>query len=181
MNTMIKPRVSSQLDSHESQWFAVYTRYKREKVVKKELDYKGIDCYLPLQRLTRYYTRKVKKVELPLINCYIFVNITKDDYVPVLEVPDVVNFVKFSNDLIPIPEKEINTLRRVVGEITDIEVQEGAFRNGDSVEVIGGQLTGLKGVLMEQRTDKNFVVELENLGYSLLMQIDPKFLRKAGI
>ena len=176
--TNTRPKIYNQLDLSGPHWFAVYTRYKREKVVKKELNQRGINCYLPLQKLTRHYTRKIKHVELPLISCYIFVNINKSNYVPVLEVPDVVNFVKFSNKMIAIPEKEIDIMKRVVGEVPNILVEEGAFRDGDSVEVIGGQLTGLKGILIEQRNEKNFVIELDNLGYSLIMQIDPKYLRK---
>jgi len=39
-------------------------------------------------------------------------------------------------------------------------------------------LTGLRGTLLEQGSGKNFVVELDNLGYSLLMQLDPNLLRR---
>ena len=63
----------NQLCDTEPRWFAVYTRYKREKLVLKELQRRGINAYLPLQTVTRYYTRKVKTVHLPLISCYIFV------------------------------------------------------------------------------------------------------------
>lgn len=178
MNATVNSKKHIGLAVTQQEWFAVYTRYKREKIVKKELERKGIQCYLPLQKFTRHYTRKIKKVELPLISCYVFVQIERTNYVPVLEVSDVVDFVKFSNKMVAIPEREITIMKRVVGEITEIEVQEGIFLNGDQVEVIGGQLTGLKGVLIEQRNDKNFVIELENLGYSLLIQIDPKYLKK---
>jgi transcriptional antiterminator RfaH len=160
----------------EARWFAVYTRYKREKMVIKHLENKGIHCYLPLQKLTRYYTRKIKKVELPLINCYIFVKITKQEYLTVLETQDVVKFVQFSRNLLSIPEREMNILQRVVGEITAIDVEPSRFYPGAEVEIIGGQLTGLQGILIEQKNDKNFVVELNNMGYSLLMQIEPEML-----
>ena len=166
------------LDTSEARWFAVYARYKREKVVAQRLQEKGIECYLPLQRLTRYYTRKVKQVELPLISGYLFTRITRKEYVPVLETQDVVQFVRFSRNLISIPEPEIDIIRRVVGEDIEIEVEASSFRPGDAVEIIGGQLTGLKGILMERRSDKNFVIELDSLGYSLLMQVDPALLRR---
>ncbi|MCB0571202.1 MAG: UpxY family transcription antiterminator [Phaeodactylibacter sp.] len=166
------------LHPQEARWFAVYTRYKREKMVAARLREKGIECYLPLQQLTRRYTRKVKVVELPLISCYIFARINRQEYVPVLETPDVVQFVRFRRNLIAIPEAEIDILRRVVGEGMEVQAEPRQFRPGDEVEIIGGQLTGLKGVLLEQRSDKNFLIELENLGYSLLMQIDPALLHR---
>ena len=172
------PLPENHLHATEARWFAVYARYKREKLVAQRLQEKGIECYLPLQRLTRYYTRKVKQVELPLISGYLFTRITRPEYVPVLETQDVVQFVRFSRNLISIPEQEINIIRRVVGEDIDVEVEQGTFVPGDAVEIIGGQLTGLKGTLLERRSDKNFVIELESLGYNLLMQVDPVLLRR---
>ncbi|MCO6475139.1 MAG: UpxY family transcription antiterminator [Phaeodactylibacter sp.] len=172
------PQFENHLHAREARWFAVYARYKREKQVARRLQEKGIECYLPLQRLTRHYTRKVKHVELPLISGYLFTRITKREYVPVLETQDVVNFVRFSRNLISIPEQEIDIIRRVVGENVEIEVEPSSFRPGDAVEIIGGQLTGMKGILLERRSDKNFVIELESLGYSLLMQVDPALLRR---
>lgn len=168
--------VENHLHLTEAKWFAVYTRYKREKMVVRHLEQKGIQCYLPLQKFTRYYTRKVKHVELPLINCYIFVKITKQEYLSVLETQDVVKFVQFSRNLLSIPEREMLILQRVVGEIIEIDVEPNRFYPGAAVEIIGGQLTGLQGVLIEQKNDKNFVVELNNMGYSLLMQIEPDML-----
>ncbi len=177
MSTTAK-NYENHLDANEARWFAVYARYKREKVVARRLQEKGIECYLPLQRLTRHYTRKVKQVELPLISGYLFTRITRREYVPVLETQDVVQFVHFSRNLISIPDREIDIIRRVVGENIELEVEPSSFRPGDAVEIIGGQLTGLKGILLERRSDKNFVIELENLGYSLLMQVDPALLRR---
>ena len=177
MSTAALPH-ENHLDAREARWFAVYARYKREKLVARRLQEKGIECYLPLQRLTRYYTRKVKHVELPLISGYLFTRITKPQYVPVLETPDVVQFVRFSRNLISIPESEIDIIRRVVGENVEVSAEPGRFQPGDEVEIIGGQLTGLKGILLERRSDKNFLIELESLGYSLLMQVDPALLRR---
>ena len=165
------------LHASEPRWFAVCTRYKREKLVSKYLQDKGIQCYLPLQKVTRLYTRKIKKLEIPLINCYVFVQITKEQYVPVLEIPDVVQFLKTAKELIAIPEKEIETLRRITGEIPNVEVDKGAFKIGDEVEIISGSLFGMRGRLLQGLGPKNFVVELESLGYSLRMQMAPEILR----
>lgn len=166
-----------QLHEQEARWFAVYTKYKREKLVYKRLQDKGMCTYLPLQKLTRHYTRKVKKVELPLISCYIFVKITKAEYVPVLETPDVVHFVKFAKQLLAIPEEEMQLLQRVVGENIEVEIKPNDFQEGDEVEVIGGQLTGLKGLLVRRDSNKNFLIELTNLGYSMEMHVPVEYLR----
>lgn len=173
-----KNQTVNQLCNTEARWFAVYTRYKREKLVHKELQRKGITTYLPLLTLTRYYTRKVKTVHLPLISCYLFVKITRRQYVPVLETSDVVQFVRFKRDLIAIPEREIDILRMVCGEQVPVEVTQEHMGPGDRVEIIGGRLTGLQGVLRQQSGKKRFIVELDTVGIQLAMEVPNNLLQK---
>ena len=101
------------LHETEPKWFAVHTRSKSEKFVQRQLTKKGIHAYVPLQRLMRRYTRSTRIVEKPLINCYVFVQIVKREYVPVLETENVSGFIRFNKELIAIPEAEINVLRRI--------------------------------------------------------------------
>ena len=166
------------LHPSDPKWFAVYTRSKSEKVVKRLLSNKDIECYLPLQKVTRRYVRKIKTHEIPLISCYIFVKITKGQYVPVLETENVVKFIRFAKNLIAIPEEEMDLLKLVVGEGENVEAHLGQFIEGDTVEVVGGKLTGIRGRLVEKQGKKQMVVELESVGYSLKMNIDISLLRK---
>ncbi len=165
------------LSETDAKWFAVYTRYKREKLVLKLLTDKEIEVYLPIQHFTRRYSKKVKQVQLPLISCYIFVKILKQEYLEVLKTEHVVKFVRFSQNLISIPEEEMDIMRRVIGEKTELEVEEGIFNKGDKVEVIGGGLTGLRGKLID-KTNRQVIIEMETLGYSLKVNIEPQYLRR---
>lgn len=176
--TAISQTYENHLDQQDAKWFAVYTKYKREKLVVKTLQEKGIHAYVPIQKVTRHYTRKINRVELPLINCYIFTKITKPEYVPVLETQDVIQFVKFSKNLIAIPEREIDLMKRITGENIALEVDQNTnYQVGDEVEIIAGNLTGLRGKLL-RTGKKNFLVNLQNIGFSLRMEINPKFLQK---
>jgi transcription antitermination factor NusG len=168
----------NQLDAEEARWFAVYTMAKREKTAARHLAEKGIKHYLPLQQVTRYYTRKVKRVELPLINGYIFAQITKKEYVPVLETPDVVNFVKFNKNLIAIPETEIDIIRRVVGDQLEAQVEAISFSIGEEVEIIGGQLTGIRGKLIARENKKEVLLELTTIGLALRVKVKEEWLRR---
>ena len=169
------------LDEHEARWFAICTPYKREKVVKSRLDKQEIVNYLPLLHLTRHYTRKAKKVELPLFNGYLFVNITYKDYIKVLQTPDVVKFVRFSGNLVSIPQNEIDLVKRVVGEGIEVRIETLGFKPGDLVEIIGGNLTGIRGKLIKEEGKQRFLVELNSLGMGLEWQIDQKLLKKINI
>jgi len=172
------PEFENHLDNVEPKWFAVYTRFKSEKVVARLLDTKKITNYLPLQTVTRRYTRKIKVHEIPLISCYIFVKITKAEYVPVLETENVVTFLKFAKNLLSIPDREIEILRRVAGDGIEVEAEPNTFHEGDLVEIVGGKLTGLRGKLVEKQGKKQMVIELETIGYSLKMSIDVTLLQK---
>jgi transcriptional antiterminator RfaH len=166
------------LDMNTPKWFAIYTHYKREKIAAKELTKVGIQVYIPLQNVTRRYVRKVKKVELPLINHYVFVKITKQEYVRVLQCPYVLNFVKFSKNLISIPEEEIDLIRRILGEVETVQLENTIFQKGDEVEVIGGNLTGLKGILIQKENTQYLNVRLTNIGISLNVSIGTHLVRK---
>jgi transcription antitermination factor NusG len=162
------------------QWYAVTTKYKCEKLVTTALHHKGLEAYVPLLKRTRRYTRKIKNYEIPLINCYAFVRIALKDRVKVLEEPHVHQFIGFDGKIVPIPEAEMQMMRRVVGELSEVVVEPREWLDGDRVEVIAGNLTGIKGKLIEQSGKHEFVVELESLGYQLRMVVDRSMLRKVS-
>lgn len=169
----------NQLSFTEERWFAVYTKYKCEKYVVEQLNKKGISAYLPLVTKVRRYNRKVKKYNVPLINCYVFVHIKADDYVKTLETEYVMKFLKQGKDLLHIPQVEIDILKRVVGEVEDVELMPVGqdFEAGTWVEVVSGQLLGMKGRVIRKEGKHQFLIDLETLGYSLMLQVDSKLLK----
>lgn len=175
---MSSENIINHLHATEKKWFAIYTKYKCEKYVVDQLSKKQIEAYIPLLKTTKKYTRKIKTYELPLINCYAFVNITKDQYVKVLETEYVMKFIKQRKHLISIPEDEILLLKKIVGEFQeDLSICPSDYNIGQPVEVIGGSLTGLKGHLIEIRNKKEFVVHLDHIGIQLRININPSQLR----
>jgi transcription antitermination factor NusG len=168
------------LSESEPKWFAVRTRFKSEKVALKQLQRMGVETYLPIRQMTRRYGRKIRKVELPLINSFVFVRIKKNEYASVLETEYVAGFLKFGNNLLSIPEVEIEMIRRLLGEDIEIEVvvKEESYAKGDWVEVTKGPLLGMKGCLLNIQGKDKLLVELTNSGHSLHISIDTDLLRK---
>ena len=169
--------IENHLQADEPKWFAIYTKYKCEKYVVDKLKKKGIHAYIPLLSKVKKYTRKTKEYKVPLINCYAFVHITARQYVKVLETEYVMGFIKQRKHLISIPQEEINLLKRIVGELENIEMSPLEFQHGAPVEIISGNLTGVKGKLISTRGKHEFVVELQNMGFQLQMIIDKSMLR----
>ncbi len=171
----------TEMHETEKRWFAIRTRSKCEKFVQRLMEKKQVHAYVPLQKVMRRYERKTKMVEKPLITCYVFVKISKSEYLPVLETENVAGFVKTAKVIHAIPEAEIDILRRVTLE-TDLEVEaiEAGWMEGDAVEISAGNLLGLKGKLIKIEGKRKMQIELENMGYSLLLTVDPLFLNRVG-
>ena len=169
------------LSTTEARWFAIYTGFRKEKYVQEELRKKGVETYVPIMTHTRQYVRKVKTVELPLISCYVFVKITKQKYVPVLETEYVHRFVKFSKNLISIPEKEMELMRLIVGEKLAVRAEPMRWEQGERVQIMGGTLTGLRGKLVRRNNKKEFIIELENVGHAFQLSVAPHLLKKIDL
>jgi transcription antitermination factor NusG len=166
-------------DSSEALWYAVHTRFKCEKYVQRLLEKQGVVVYVPLQQFTRRYLRKIKTVEKPLISCYVFVKISKEQYKPVLETEHVVGFVKTGRQITAIPEREIQILRRITLEKDlDVQITPRAFQSGDWVEIAAGNLIGLQGRVVQSTGKQQLLVDLETLGYTLRIALDAALLSK---
>ncbi len=169
----------NQLHEVEKRWFAVHTRSKSEKFVQRMLEKKAIHAWVPLQQFMRQYARVKRLVEKPLINGYVFVKISKKEYLSVLETENVAGFVRFSKDLVAIPEAEMDILKRIVLEVgLEVKAVPGVFSEGDEVEINAGGLAGLRGKVMKKDGKHTLQVELNHLGYQLMITIDPVFLEK---
>lgn len=158
------------------QWFAIRTKYRGEKYVQKLLQKKGIEVYLPMKCYTRHYTSKIKHHQVPLLPCFIFVHVTKKEYIPVLDTPYVAGFVRIGRDILPVKEVEMEILRRIEGSGMDFIVTEEPFSLGEQVYINQGPLYGLKGVITRVHSKEKFRVSLETLPFSLIVEIDKKMI-----
>ncbi len=162
-----------------NEWYAVYTRSKGEKIAKQYFEKNSITAYVPTLRKTKKYTRKIKHYDIPLINCYCFVNIHANQRIEVLKNPYAIRFLTIGGEMQPIPEREINVLKRVTGVFNEIEVHHANhFRLGEEVEVASGQLAGLKGFIAQIDGKKDLIIELTHIGFQLRLHVNPSHLRK---
>ena len=162
--------------SRNPKWYAAYTNSRAEKKVLEELRKQGIDAYLPLQKKLKQWSDRRKWVEEPLIRCYIFVNIGLKDYYRVLNTRGVVRYVTFEGRAVPIPENQIDVLRKLVATEADVEVTSASFAPGDKVQVVTGPLHGLVGELVDFRGNRRVMVRIDHIGQQLLVSIPAGFL-----
>ena len=169
---------SQHIDAVEAKWFAVRTSFRKEKYFVQQLLLQEVEAYIPIQKVQRVYKSRTKKVALPLIPNYAFVKIKKADYVKVLKAMGFLAFVHFSGKIVPIPDREMEILKLVVAEEEELKCSTESLAAGDWVEIKSGQLVGMKGQLVEEKSGTTYQVQLERLGVYLTIDVKSHLLRK---
>src|SRR6478672_2726338 len=115
-------------------WYAIWTRSRHEQVVRDQLERKGYEAFLPtVTRWSRWKDRR-KKIDWPLFPGYCFARFESENRLPVQTCTSVVSIVSFNGDLAPIPDQEIDAIRRLVQ--SDLQYDPcPLIREGTMVEV----------------------------------------------
>jgi transcriptional antiterminator NusG len=152
-------------------WYAVWTRSRHEQVVREQLERKGYQAFLPtVTRWSRWKDRR-KKVDWPLFPGYCFVRFESEKRLSVLTCTGVVSIVSFNGDIAPIPDQEIDAIRRLVQS----ELQYDPcplIREGEMVEVVHGPLKGVTGKLTRKGAHARLVLAVDLIGQAVSVEVD---------
>ena len=163
-----------------AKWYAIHTRSRFEQKVYDGMCGKSIEVFLPrVQVMSRRKDRR-KKILVPLLPGYIFVNtdLNPEGYWDIIKTVGVVRMVGFRGKPIPARDEEISSLMILDG--TDRTVQNRAYmKRGDMVMVMEGPLKGLVGFYLHHKgQDDKVVVSIELLNRSLAVEIEDWALEK---
>jgi len=152
-------------------WYAVWTRSRHEQVEREQLEQKGLEAFLPtIKRWSRWKDRK-KQVDWPLFPGYCFARFNGQERLPVLKCAGVVNIVSFDGDIAPIPEQEIESIRRLVE--SDLQFDPcPLIREGMMVEVTHGPLKGVFGRLIRKGTHARLILAVDLIGQAVSVEVD---------
>jgi len=153
-------------------WHALYTRSRHEKIVVRELSKHKIETFLPLRKIKRHWSDRVKLIEEPLFHGYIFTRIPIHKKNIVLNTYGAVSFVHFGPNLpAVIPDKDIAALRRFMQE--DIQVDPFPYiKEGQRVYIRTGSFKGVEGFVVRKNNQCRLVISLDMLMQSVSVEID---------
>ncbi len=157
-------------------WFAVWTRSRAEKAVYDQLARKDIETFLPtIPKWSRWKDRK-KKIDWPLFPGYLFVRTPPDRTLPVRTCTGVVSIVSFEGKPTPIPDFEIDGIRRLIE--SELQFDPCPFiREGDLVEVVHGPLKGVIGRLVRKGTHARLVLAVDLIAQAVSLTVDAADVR----
>ena len=157
-------------------WFAIWTRSRHEAMVRRQLEAKGIDAYLPTFGRWSYWKDRRKRIEWPLFPGYCFARFPLTDTLPVLSCGGVVSLVSFQGRPTPIPDHEIEGVRRLVESELKLDPCP-MLREGSPVEVVRGPLRGVVGRLMRKGARARLVVSVGLIGQGVMVDVDAADVR----
>ncbi len=159
-------------------WYAVYTRSRGEKKAAEFILIEGFQAYLPLVKTLRQWSDRKKKVEIPLIPSYVFVNVSQCEYYKILEIQGVLAYVTFEGKPTPIRNSEIEALKMAVEGNMTIELENSPIEKGEMVKIIAGPMKGAEGEYIETKHKNNFVINLNNIGFILKVEVNASDIMK---
>ena len=176
MNNLYKSKIQDSKSIISKFWYAIYVRSRHEKSVHSELQKKGIESSLPLTIVTRQWSDRRKKVEVPLFRGYVFVKIDiKNEKLPVLTTSGVVKFVMFNNVTVRIPKDQMYWLQQMIASDLLLS-QEQDFPVGTEIDVMFGPLKGMRGRVKQKNSKTKLVVWFDAIMQGVSVEIDPTWL-----
>ena len=152
-------------------WFALQVRTRNEAGVAEQLTGRGYERFLPLYKVRKRWSDRIKEVDAPLFPGYLFCRFDPQDRLPILKTPGVIQIVGFNNGPTAVDESEIQSIQRLV--TAGVPNQPWPYlAAGDRVRIDSGPLLGLEGILIDVKRSHRLVLSVTLLQRSVAVEID---------
>jgi transcription antitermination factor NusG len=152
-------------------WLVLRTRSRHESVVEKDLRQRRINAYLPKRTVIRRWRDRKSIVQLPLFPGYVFVQPRLDQYENIRYIRGSCGFVLSGNKPAPMPERDLEAVRILVGSGAALSVNPGLIP-GRRVEVRSGPFMGIQGELVRVKSQERLVINAHLLSSSVSVEVD---------
>ena len=169
----------TKLNNQDKKWFALYTKPRFEKKVHQALINQKVETYLPLYTTIKQWTDRKKKVELPLIPSYVFVNTQSIDLADVYKINGVLGVLQYLKKPAVVRNFEIENLKILLKDSEKIELlEEKSLDRGESVIVEKGVFKGLIAECIKTKGKHRVIVRLELMENLIEVNVPLSYLSK---
>lgn len=162
--------------SLKQKWFVIYTRPNHEKVLAQEIgQMKSCESYLPVKKILRKWSDRVKKIEVPLFANYVFVKSTNEGRGLIFNIPGMIRFVSFEGKPVTISDGEIERIKLIESSAKSIE-NESYHCAGKEVTIRRGAFAGMTGTVIKKMNEARFVIRMPLLQQAVSVQISEEDL-----
>lgn len=144
-------------------WYVIYTKPKWEKKVAERLTQVGVECYCPLITKVQQWSDRKKKVEIPLFNSYVFVQISDTDRNSVFQIPGVVRYLFWLGKPAIVRDEEINIIKNSLKASNIADISVTSLQVGDKIKLDSGAFNNQNAIVQEV-SNTHYILILETLG-----------------
>jgi transcription antitermination factor NusG len=139
----------------------------------------GYHSFVPLYRVRRLWTDRIKDVELPLFPGYVFCRLDATNRLPVRTAPGVVGIVGTGRVPAPIEENEIEAIHAIIAARLAARPWS-EVGTGDRVKIAYGPLRGIEGTVTNLNKREHLVVSITLLQRAISVELDETWVRPAN-
>lgn len=148
-------------------WYVLYVKPRNEKKVARDLTKLGLNVYCPLKTTYRQWTDRIKKVDVPIINSYLFINIDENNRQQVFQSPGAIRYIYWLGKPAVVRECEIQQMKQwLKGDLEEAVVEQ--LKPGDRYAVSKGPFKGQEGIVQEVRKNRLQLI-LVSLGIKITL------------
>lgn len=161
-------------------WYAIYTKPGKERLVAEMLLRAGIESYNPRLKVKKYVRRGYRDSVESLFPCYIFARFGPARHLWMVNYTrGVKNVVGGPGGPQQVPDEMINSIRDMEKDGL-ISVRDADIKEGDAVRIVDGPMAGLKAVFRQpMKGEERAMLLVEALGCLARVVVDRAALIKA--
>jgi transcription antitermination factor NusG len=150
-------------------WYAVYTKPEKEKIVLSAFAKKGIESFCPLINTIKGKSNNRKAVFQPLFISYVFVYLDESEILTLKSIPGVINILYWKSKPAIINVEEIDAVRYFTVNYSNIKLIKSAVNINEKISIQDAPVFSFneKAVSVKYQTVK---VYLPSLGYTLIAE-----------
>lgn len=149
-------------------WYLLYTAPRAERNANDRLVLEGFETYLPLHKIQRRWSDRLKWVEAPLFPSYIFIKTDREGLFAATKLPGVSRAVYHLGVPVVVRESEIKAVHTFEEQAQGKEL---TYEIDEEVKIAFGPLEGRVGKVKKVKGNK-LVLILNHLGLQAVVNLN---------
>ena len=172
----------------ERKWYQIYTQPNCEKKLHDKIESLGLQSYLPLRKLKKQWSDRVKTVQEPAFKSYLFTKLYAEEMHQIERLSEFGFFIRYrdggaGNPVFPkITDQTIHTIETVLDTCPTAELvdaQHTQYKKGAGIIIKSGNLQGYQGPVIENANNNKVLIELQGLNQSLAITVAKQLIETA--
>lgn len=155
-------------------WYCLKVKPRSEIKVNSFIQKRKIETFLPLVTTIKYYSDRKKKIFVPLINGYVFVNCEPEERKSAISMtPGAMHYLKFKGRYAEVKPIEIENIKIMLREPEKVKIEKDAIQKGNPVKIKSGVFSGLSGEIQEVRGNFKLLIRIEEISIAMSVEVKP--------